>query len=171
MISSYLTSSAEIKHEMSLVIWWFIRKRFKIYLFPSSWSSSPFQTHEESSYCGTCSSPNQLQMDVPGNIEKYIAMNWILVRSWKSGMIVFFLIAYLVESNVDNPCGDEGAPTNTNHGLHGCWRQVLGISVVINNLHVVMNLVNGVNGQTKVNSQSNSSYLYISSNWWTKESI
>ena len=74
-------------------------------------------------------------------------------------------ITYLVESNVDYPCRDEGSPTNTNHGLHGCWRQVLGISIVIHNLHVVMNLVYGVNGQTKVNSQSNSSYLYVSSNW------
>ena len=68
-------------------------------------------------------------------------------------------ILYLVESNVDYPCGDEGAPTNTNHGLHGCWQQVVVISVVIHNLHVVMNLVDGVNGQTKISSQSNSSYL------------
>ena len=62
-------------------------------------------------------------------------------------MIVFFFIAYLVEGNVDYPCRDEGSPTNTNHGLHGCWRQVLGISVVIHNLHVVMNLVDSKNGE------------------------
>ena len=89
----------------------------------------------------------------------------------QTGSVFSKISIYLVESNVDDPCWDEGSPARTNHGLHGCWRQVLGISVVIHNLHVVMNLVYGVNGQTKVNSQSNSSYLYISSNWWTKESI
>ena len=62
-------------------------------------------------------------------------------------MIVFIFIAYLVEGNVDYPCGGEGSPANTNHGLHGCWQQVLGISVVINNLHVVMNLVDSKNGE------------------------
>ena len=76
---------------------------------------------------------------------------------------------YFIENNVDDPCGDEGSPTNTNHGLHGYWRQVLGISVVIHNLHFVMDLVDGVNGKPEVNSQTNSIYkLLISSSWGTK---